>query len=294
MNVLDTIVKDYMKSDVPEFKVGDTVKVHIKIKEGNRERIQIFEGVVLGVCGNAEECRAGAAGLSASWELDLWGKTRKGVESAEAQALEAEIRTRKDDIQRVFTSAGVSTLYIGGGTPSVLPLPIIGRIVDALRGVGHPCEFEEFTVEVNPEDIIDKGEDYVRGLADLGVNRISMGVQSFDDDILKWMNRRHSAAQAVEAYHILETSGIGNISIDLIFGLPQMSEDLWRDTISKALNISSGGIPPRHISAYQLSVEEDSMLDSALTYKTDDANSVTPSHALSSNADNSLSTAALI
>ena len=178
-----------------------------------------------------------------------------------AQALETEIRTRKDDIQRVFTSAGVSTLYIGGGTPSVLPLPIIGRIVEALRGVGHPCEFEEFTVEVNPEDIIEKGEDYVRGLAALGVNRISMGVQSFDDGILKWMNRRHSAAQAVEAYHILETSGISNISIDLIFGLPQMSEDLWRETISAALNISSDGIHPRHISAYQLSVEEDSMLE---------------------------------
>ena len=176
-------------------------------------------------------------------------------------ALEKEIRTRKDDIHRVFASDGVNTLYVGGGTPSVLPLSGFERLVLALREIGHPCDFEEFTVEVNPEDIIEKGTDFVRGLVALGVNRVSMGVQSFDDGILKWMNRRHSADQAVKAYRMLEDAGVDNISIDLIFGLSQMDQTLWRETLSKALSISASGMPPKHISAYQLSVEEDSMLE---------------------------------
>ena len=178
-----------------------------------------------------------------------------------AVALESEVRSRAEDISRVFTSSGVSTLYIGGGTPSVLPPAVFERLVDSLLSVGHPCDFQEFTVEVNPEDIVEKGPEYVSRLLDLGVNRISMGVQSFDDGILKWMNRRHSAAQAVEAYRILEEAGAENISIDLIFGLPQMSEELWRETLHKALDISARGVPPKHISAYQLSVEEGSMLE---------------------------------
>ena len=176
-------------------------------------------------------------------------------------ALEAEIRTRKNDIERVFASSGVNTLYIGGGTPSVLPLSMFERLIAALRSAGHPCSFDEFTVEVNPEDIVEKGPEYVRGLVALGINRVSMGVQSFDDGILKWMNRRHSADQAVQAYRILEEAGVENISIDLIFGLSQMDEGLWRETLSKALNISSSGRPPKHVSAYQLSIEEDSMLE---------------------------------
>ena len=176
-------------------------------------------------------------------------------------ALETEIRTRKHDIERVFASGGVNTLYIGGGTPSVLPLYMFERLISVLREVGHLCDFQEFTIEVNPEDIVEKGCDYVKGLVALGVNRVSMGLQSFDDDILKWMNRRHSARKAVEAYNILEQAGVDNISIDLIFGLPQMNETLWRETLSKALNISSTGRPPKHISAYQLSIEEDSMLE---------------------------------
>ena len=178
-----------------------------------------------------------------------------------ADAVEAEIRARAEDISRVFTSSGVNTLYVGGGTPSVLPLSFFERLLESLRLVGHPCDFQEFTVEVNPEDIVEKGSGYVRGLLALGVNRISMGVQSFDDGILEWMNRRHSAAQAVEAYRILEEAGVENISIDLIFGLPQISDELWRETLHKALAISSGGIPPKHVSAYQLSVEEGSMLE---------------------------------
>ena len=173
-----------------------------------------------------------------------------------ADALEAEVRMRGQEI-----TDEKNTLYIGGGTPSVLPLSVYERLLSALRESGHGGPFEEFTFEVNPEDIVEKGEDYVKGLMGLGVNRISMGVQSFDDGILKFMNRRHNAAVAREAYAILENAGIGNISIDLIFGLPQLSDAQWADTLMDALAISPSGRLPQHISAYQLSVEPGSMLD---------------------------------
>ena len=178
-----------------------------------------------------------------------------------ASALVKEIETRHQDIQRVFASGDVNTLYIGGGTPSVLPLTVFEKLLAALGR----SKFDEFTVEVNPEDIVEKGQDYVEGLLDLGVNRVSMGVQSFDDRLLKWMNRRHTSLQAVQAYRILESAGVDNISIDLIFGLPQLTDELWDDTLEKALTISSRGNLPKHISAYQLSVEEGSMLEKMIS-----------------------------
>ena len=176
-----------------------------------------------------------------------------------AEVLSEEINLRKPEIQKASQNS-VNTLYIGGGTPSVLPLSVLGDVVKALSQVGVPGSFREFTVEVNPEDIVEKGHEYVEGLLKIGVNRVSMGVQSFDDNILKWMNRRHNAANAIKAYHILEDAGVENISIDLIFGLPQLSDQQWKETLKNALEISSCGLPPKHISAYQLSVEPGSML----------------------------------
>lgn len=174
-----------------------------------------------------------------------------------ADAVIAEIRDRQKELEMNMSAHdAVNTLYIGGGTPSVLPLDVLARIVSA---VTEPVEvtspFEEFTVEVNPEDIVEKGSEYVRGLLALGVNRISMGIQSFNDGILRWMNRRHDAARAVEAFRILRECGVRNISIDLIFGLSQLTDELWNDTIEKALDLA-----PEHISAYQLSIEEGSAL----------------------------------
>ena len=175
-----------------------------------------------------------------------------------AEAVCKEIAARREEIAQTL---GVNTLYIGGGTPSVLPLDVLSKIVRSLSafsrslsGVEGP--WSEFTIEVNPEDIVQKGEEYVKGLLALGVNRISMGVQSFDDGILRWMNRRHDSAEAVEAFRILRRCGVRNISIDLIFGLPQLSEKVWADTIERALELK-----PEHISAYQLSIEEDSALE---------------------------------
>ena len=183
-----------------------------------------------------------------------------------ADAVLKEVNDRREEICMNMSAPGaVNTLYIGGGTPSVLPLDVLRRIVDALlssrslrRGentVGVQSPFEEFTVEVNPEDIVEKGGKYVRGLLETGVDRVSMGIQSFDDGILRWMNRRHSAAGAVEAFRILRRCGVRNISIDLIFGISQLTDETWKDTIEKALELS-----PEHISAYQLSIEEGSAL----------------------------------
>ena len=174
-----------------------------------------------------------------------------------ADALAGEVRSRAAEI-----TEDVNTLYIGGGTPSVLPLSVFERLLSALHETGHGGPYSEFTVEVNPEDVVEKGEAYVEGLLRLGVNRISMGVQSFDDGILRWMNRRHDAGTARKAYHVLESAGVGNISIDLIFGLSQLSDQQWRDTLQKALDISSKGDLPQHVSSYQLSVEPGSTLAS--------------------------------
>jgi len=172
-----------------------------------------------------------------------------------SDALASEVSLRGHEM-----TDDVNTLYIGGGTPSVLPLSVYESLLSALRSVGHGGPYDEFTVEVNPEDIVEKGEAYVEGLSKLGGNRISMGVQSFDDDILRFMNRRHDAATARKAYSVLENAGVGNISIDLIFGLSQLTDLQWSETLKKALDISSRGIPPQHISSYQLSVEPGSML----------------------------------
>ena len=178
-----------------------------------------------------------------------------------AKALESEIAAREDEIRNNLQSpSGANTLYIGGGTPSVLPLSVFERLLNSLSSVGCRCDFDEFTVEVNPEDIVEKGYAYVEGLLKSGVSRISMGVQSFDDATLQWMNRRHDSARARGAYAILEEAGVENISIDLIFGLPQLDLQGWKDNLSKALSISPSGVLPRHISSYQLSVEEGSAL----------------------------------
>ena len=169
-----------------------------------------------------------------------------------ADALCAEIDARRADLSAARGSGSApDTLYIGGGTPSVLPVEVLARIVRALG----PATYEEFTVEVNPDDVVAGGAPYAAALRALGVTRVSMGVQSFDDDVLRWMNRRHDAACAREAFRLLRAVGFDNISVDLIFGLSQLSDELWERTVAEAL-----ALRPEHISAYQLSVEPDSAL----------------------------------
>ncbi len=175
------------------------------------------------------------------------GECDRALLSWQASMLK-EISSRSEEIA---SPTEVETLYIGGGTPSALPPTVLGAVVSAIRKL-RPGGFREFTVEVNPDDITPS---YASALRSLGVSRVSMGVQSFDDGILRWMNRRHDAGGAIRAFRTLREAGFGDISVDLIFGLPQLSDALWKATLEKALQLR-----PEHISAYQLSVEEGSAL----------------------------------
>ena len=137
-------------------------------------------------------------------ELCPPGKSQK-VQSRYVEQLLAEIERRRDEIASSRHSGdSPDTLYIGGGTPSLLPAEAVGSIVTALGG----APFEEFTIEANPDDIIKNGPAYVKALAETGVNRMSLGVQSFDDGILRWMNRRHDADGACKAVGIIHEAGI--------------------------------------------------------------------------------------
>lgn len=167
-----------------------------------------------------------------------------------AEGVAAEAAARRSEIEATLNC---NTLYIGGGTPSVLPLSVLGKVVGELRRIAG--DFSEFTVEVNPEDILRGGREYVEGLLGLGVNRISMGVQSLDDAILRWMNRRHDAARAVQAFDILRSAGAENISLDIIFGISRLSDAVLENTLDRMT-----GLSPEHFSAYQLSIGEESAL----------------------------------
>lgn len=181
---------------------------------------------------------------------DFYSELCSGKESQKVQSLYLrdildEIKKRREEIEN---TQSLKTLYFGGGTPSVLTIEQLKTITDA---IGH-VDYEEFTVEVNPDDIT---PEYALGLVEMGANRISMGVQSLDDSILKWMNRRHSSSDALKAYSTLRQAGVRNLSLDLIFGLSQLSDHLWRSEVRRILELH-----PEHISAYALSVEEGSAL----------------------------------
>lgn len=165
-------------------------------------------------------------------------------------ALLSEFSVRRGEFINDSGGVGFSTLYIGGGTPSLIPSQEWERLVAGLR---HDVDFgmiEEFTFEVNPDDVT---AELVARLRGAGVNRVSMGIQSFDDGELRRLGRRHTARQAEEAYRLL--GEIGNVSIDLMFGLPGQTLDSWRSTLDRALDLR-----PEHISAYTLMWEEGTAL----------------------------------
>lgn len=165
-----------------------------------------------------------------------------------AQAIAQEYAMRKGEID----GEKVRTLYFGGGTPSILPADTLSAIVEKL-----PCgDLEEFTIEANPEDIsLGKAQDWMR----MGVNRVSMGVQSLVDAELQAISRRHSAAQAIEAVETLRSTGIGNISLDLIYGLPGQTLQSWQASLDRLL-----ALRPQHLSAYILSYEHGTRLTAML------------------------------
>ena len=141
----------------------------------------------------------------------------------------------------------IETIYLGGGTPSMLPLSHIRSIIDTLAE-GREMRLREFTIEVNPEDVNPEWVDEL--LSTTPIRRVSMGIQSFADEQLRLIGRRHSAQQAVEAFETLRRGGVENISCDLIYGLPGQSEGSWEESLSRLI-----AMKPEHISAYLLSYE---------------------------------------
>ena len=175
------------------------------------------------------------------------GRGSESVFKRYADEICSEIESRRDEIEATLE---LNTLYIGGGTPSVLPLSYLERITGALPY----GPFEEFTLEVNPDDVVELGLDWLHALSRLGVSRISMGVQSLDDGVLRWMNRRHDAEEARKAYAMLR-EGAFDVSVDIITGVPGMSDSVLAATLQEII-----AWRPDHISAYQLSIEEGSHL----------------------------------
>lgn len=169
-----------------------------------------------------------------------------------AQALEREMSLRKDYIDR----SSVQTLYFGGGTPSLLPPDVLERIFAAINRHFTLAPDAEVTIEANPDDVTPK---WLKSLSHTPINRISMGAQTFNDNLLNFLGRRHNASQIADAVLACKEAGINNISLDLIYGLPGQTMDDWCNDVEKALSL---GIT--HLSAYALSYEEGTRLDAML------------------------------
>jgi len=156
-------------------------------------------------------------------------------------ALERELELYRDE----FTS--FDTVYFGGGTPSLLRPEQIGDLIDAIRKTFVILPGAEITCEVNPADL--NREDLKR-LHDLGVNRLNIGVQSFDDDELALLGRRHNRSQAIRAMEDARSAGFENIGLDLIYCLPGQSLSGWESTLSQAIDLA-----PEHLSCYELELK---------------------------------------
>lgn len=139
------------------------------------------------------------------------------------------------------------TVYLGGGTPSVLDTDMIDEILETARANFRFYDDMEITIEVNPGDIT---SEKAEGLKASGINRVNLGVQSFDDRDLSFLGRRHSSADAENACKNLRKAGFENIGIDLIYGLQGQTVEAWLKTLEKALELK-----PEHISCYQLTIE---------------------------------------
>ena len=172
--------------------------------------------------------------------------TTEGEEwkSRYVDALLAELRMRRDELPL----ARVHSIYIGGGTPSQLPARALAAILNEVCRL-YPVDSDaEVTVEANPDDVT---PEWLAALSHTPVNRLSMGVQSFDDALLRLIRRRHTAQQAVCAVEQAARHGISNVSIDLIYGLPTQTMEQWQADVRQAL-----ALDVQHLSAYSLSYEE--------------------------------------
>ena len=159
------------------------------------------------------------------------------------QALVAEIELWGQALDR----PAVKTLFFGGGTPSWVPVEAIEAVVTACRRAFRLEEAAEVSAEANPGDVT---QARVGRWVELGINRVSLGAQSLDDRLLRLLTRRHSAAKVIEAVQVLRGAGVANLNVDLIYGIPTQTIDVWRATVEQTLELR---LP--HLSLYALTVE---------------------------------------
>ena len=164
-------------------------------------------------------------------------------------ALKEEIFLRKNYLDR----KPIESIYFGGGTPSILKIPEIESILEDFRKYFNLAENMEITLEANPDDL---DPVITHEYRNIGINRLSIGVQSFFDDDLQYLNRIHSGQRAEESVIQAKEAGFSNISLDFIYGIPTLTEEKWRKNLEKAFSLE---VP--HISAYSLTVEPKTALD---------------------------------
>lgn len=181
---------------------------------------------------------------------DFYSQSDLSLQSTFVEALCRELTIYCD---RGLWATAPRTIYLGGGTPSSLPLPLLERLMQHIRSLWRLDKSIEITIEANPEDV---SPEWARGVAQLGFNRVSLGVQSLNDETLRFLQRRHSAAQAELAISSIRDAGISNVSIDLIFALPKGYEQHWFESLAHALVL-----PVTHLSAYGLTYESGTRLD---------------------------------
>lgn len=183
---------------------------------------------------------------------DFFTSTNEAEIDSYVEALCKEIHLRKDEL----IDDVVKTVYFGGGTPSRLKKNHIEQIFEVIRANYQLTADAEITIEANPDDLTHQ---YVDMLCKLPFNRVSIGVQSFDDDELKFLSRRHDASGAIEAVKYCQEKGFNNISIDLMYGLPNQTLAIWKRSLHQAIDLDI-----QHISAYHLIYEEKTRLYSLL------------------------------
>lgn len=153
------------------------------------------------------------------------------------------------DLRQLERPLQPRTIFFGGGTPSALSTSQLEYLLGGMRDRLDLSELREWTLEMNPATV---SLEKARALRDLGVNRISMGVQSWDDGLLKVLGRVHSGAQAERSYQILREAGFENVNLDLMFAVPTQTQAQWEATLARTI-----ALQPEHISAYCLTYEED-------------------------------------
>ncbi len=166
------------------------------------------------------------------------------------ESIKKEIALRKDYLSQPEDEEGkipIETLYFGGGTPSVLSISELTDLWRTIEIYYSLVPDAEITIEANPDDLTDG---YLSELYMLGFNRLSIGIQSFFDDDLRWMNRRHNARETIQSVKSAQGHGFDNINADLIYGLPSMTLERWKNNLKQMLALD---IP--HVSAYHLTIE---------------------------------------